>query len=95
MRDIYRIIDTVRMSEKATLLQENETTYTFKVDRRANKIEIKNAVEKLLKVKVLGVRTANCAGKAKRRRRADAGRTPAWKKAIVRLKDGDSPADLF
>ena len=59
MRDIYRIIDTVRMSEKATLLQENENTYTFKVDRRANKIEIKNAVEKLLKVKVLGVRTAN------------------------------------
>ena len=51
MRDIYRIIDTVRMSEKATLLQENENTYTFKVDRRANKIEIKNAVEKLLKVK--------------------------------------------
>ena len=62
MRDIYRIIDTVRMSEKATLLQEHENTYTFKVDRRANKIEIKNAVEKLLNVKVLGVRTANCAG---------------------------------
>ena len=95
MRDIYRIIDTVRMSEKATLLQENENTYTFKVDRRANKIEIKNAVEKLLYVMFLGVRNANCAGKAKRRRSADAGRTPAWKKAIVRLKDGDSPANLF
>jgi large subunit ribosomal protein L23 len=90
MRDIYSIIDTVRMSEKAALLQENENTYTFKVDRRANKIEIKNAVEKFFKVKVLDVRTANYAGKAKRRRRADAGRTSAWKKAIVRLKDGDS-----
>ena len=90
MRDIYTIIDTVRMSEKASLLQENENTYTFKVDRRANKIEIKNAVEKFFKVKVLGVRTCNYAGKAKRRRRADAGRTASWKKAIVRLKDGDS-----
>jgi large subunit ribosomal protein L23 len=75
MRDIYTIIDTVRMSEKAALLQENENTYTFKVDRRANKIEIKNAVEKFFKVKVLAVRTLNYAGKAKRRRRADAGRT--------------------
>jgi large subunit ribosomal protein L23 len=90
MRDIYTIIDTVRMSEKAALLQENENTYTFKVDRRANKIEIRHAVEKFFKVKVLDVRTMNYAGKAKRRRRADAGRTAAWKKAVVRLKDGDS-----
>jgi len=90
MRDIYQVIDTVRMSEKAALLQENENTYTFKVDRRANKIEIRQAVEKFFKVKVLDVRTANCAGKAKRRRRADAGRTAHWKKAFVRLKDGDS-----
>lgn len=90
MKDIYQVIDTVRMSEKAALLQENENTYTFKVDRRANKIEIRQAVEKFFKVKVLDVRTANCAGKAKRRRRADAGRTAHWKKAFVRLKDGDS-----
>ena len=90
MRDIYQVIDTVRMSEKAALLQENENTYTFKVDRRANKIEIRQAVEKFFKVKVLDVRTSNCAGKAKRRRRADAGRTAAWKKAYVRLKDGES-----
>ncbi|MEJ6578600.1 MAG: 50S ribosomal protein L23 [Akkermansiaceae bacterium] len=90
MRDIYQVIDTVRMSEKAALLQENENTYTFKVDRRANKIEIRQAVEKFFKVKVLDVRTANCAGKAKRRRRADAGRTAHWKKAFVRLKDGES-----
>jgi len=89
MRDIYQVIDTVRMSEKATLLQEQNNEYTFKVDRRANKIEIKNAVEKLFKVKVEGVRTCNYAGKAKRRRRADAGRTASWKKAIVRLKAGD------
>ena len=90
MRDIYSIIDTVRMSEKASLLQEHDNTYTFKVDRRANKIEIRKAVEKFFNVKVLDVRTANYPGKAKRRRRADAGRTASWKKAIVRLKDGDS-----
>ena len=90
MRDISQVLDTVRMSEKAALLQENENTYTFKVDRRANKIEIRQAVEKFFKVKVLDVRTANCAGKAKRRRRADAGRTAHWKKAFVRLKDGES-----
>ena len=78
------------ISKKAALLQENENTYTFKVAQGANKIEIKQAVEKLFKVKVLDVRTSNYAGKAKRRRRADAGRTASWKKAIVRLKDGDS-----
>ncbi len=94
MRDIYQVIDTVRMSEKASLLQEQENTYTFKVNRSANKIEIKKAVEKHFKVKVLDVRTCNYAGKSKRKRRADAGRTSAWKKAIVRLKDGDS-LDLF
>jgi large subunit ribosomal protein L23 len=90
MRDIYSIIDTVRMSEKASILQENDNTYTFKVDKSANKIEIKKAVEKFFKVKVLDVRTINYAGKAKRRRRADAGRTASWKKAIVRLQDGDN-----
>lgn len=89
MRDIYQVIDTVRMSEKAALLQE-DNVYTFKVDRRANKIEIRHAVEKLFGVKVTSVRTANYDGKAKRRRRADAGRTARWKKAFVQLKDGDS-----
>lgn len=90
MRDIYQVIDTVQMSEKAALLQEDNNVYTFKVDRRANKIEIRKAVEKLFGVKVETVRTANYDGKAKRRRRADAGRTARWKKAFVQLKDGDN-----
>lgn len=90
MRDIYQVIDTVQMSEKASLLQEDNNVYTFKVDRRSNKIEIRKAVEKLFGVKVLAVRTANYDGKAKRRRRADAGRTARWKKAFVQLKDGDN-----
>ncbi|MDB4500963.1 50S ribosomal protein L23 [Akkermansiaceae bacterium] len=90
MRDIYQVIDTVQMSEKASLLQEDNNVYTFKVDRRSNKIEIRKAVEKLFGVTVLAVRTANYNGKAKRRRRADAGRTARWKKAFVQLKDGDN-----
>lgn len=90
MRDIYSVIDTVRLSEKATLLQETNNEFVFKVDRRANKLEIKRAVEQAFGVKVTDVRTANYQGKKKRQRRADAGKSAAWKKAIVRLKDGDT-----
>jgi len=90
MRDIYQVIDTVRLTEKATFLQEINNEYVFKVDRRANKLEIKRAVESAFGVKVEGVRTMNYTGKLKRKRRSDQGRTPNWKKAIVRLKDGQS-----
>ena len=90
MKDIYQVIDTVRLSEKATLLAELNNEYVFKVDRKANKLEIKRAVEQLFGVKVEAVRTANYAGKLKRQRRSDAGRTANWKKAIVRLKEGET-----
>lgn len=90
MRDIYSVIDTIRLSEKATLLQEENNDYVFKVARNANKLEVKRAVEQLFGVKVIGVRTCNYGGKAKRERRPDAGKTAQWKKAYVRLKDGDS-----
>ena len=90
MKDIYQVIDTVHLSEKATLLQEQNNEYVLKVDRQANKLEIRRAVEQLFGKKVESVRTANYHGKLKRQRRADAGRTANWKKAIVRLKDGDT-----
>ena len=90
MKDIYQVIDTVLLSEKATLLQENNNDYVFKVAKTANKLEIKQAVEKLLGKKVDSVRTANCLGTKKRQRRADAGRTAHYKKAIVRLAEGES-----
>ena len=90
MRDIYSVIDNVRLSEKSTLLQELNNEYVFKVDRRANKIEIRRAVEQAFGVKVIGVRTANYSGKVKRERRADQGKTASLKKAMVRLKDGDT-----
>jgi len=90
MKDIYQVIDNVHLSEKATLLQEQNNEYVLRVDRKANKLEIKRAVEQLFGKKVISVRTANCLGTLKRQRRADAGRTAHWKKAIVRLKEGES-----
>jgi large subunit ribosomal protein L23 len=90
MKDIYQIIKNVRLSEKATLLQETNNEVTLEVDRAANKLEIKQAVEQLFGKTVLAVRTANYDGKLRRQRRADAGRTSHWKKAIVRLKEGES-----
>ena len=90
MKDIYQVIDTVLISEKATLLQEEQNEYVLKVHRDANKLDVKRAVEQLFGKKVADVRTMNVQGKKKRTRRADAGRTAHWKKAIVRLKDGES-----
>jgi len=90
MKDLYKVIKNVRVSEKATMLNEQNNDVVLEVDRRANKLEIKHAVEQLLGKKVEGVRTLNQSGKLKRQRRADAGRTAHWKKAIVRLKAGES-----
>jgi large subunit ribosomal protein L23 len=90
MKDIYQVIKNVRLSEKAALLQETNNEITLEVDRKANKFEIKEAVESLLGKKVVAVRTANYDGKERRKRRADAGRTIQWKKAIVRLNQGES-----
>lgn len=90
MKDIFQVIDTIQLSEKATLLSETSNEYVFKVDPRANKLEIREAVEKLFGKKVADVRTANYRGKKKRERRADFGRTKNWKKAFVRLEDGET-----
>ncbi len=90
MRDIFQIIETIQLSEKATMLSETQNVYVFKVDHRANKLEIRHAVEKLFGKKVTEVRTANYDGKKKRERRADAGRAKQWKKAFVRLADGET-----
>ena len=63
--------------------------YTLVVDRRANKIEIRHAVQEIFKVKVTRVNTANYDGKTRRAGRPDRGRSVNWKKAIVTLKEGD------
>mgnify|MGYP000929331296 CR=1 FL=1 len=85
--DAYSILRKPMVTEKSTsLLQDNK--YTFEVDPKANKTEIKQAVESLFKVKVEKVNTMHLKGKLKRVRQIQ-GRTPDRKKAIVTLKQGD------
>ena len=79
------------VTEKMTTLQE-KGQYAFEVALSANKIDIARAVEKKFNVTVLDVRTARYKGKTKSqmtRKGRFAGRTPDWKKAVVRLKEGD------
>lgn len=89
MNDMFDHIQTVILTEKATLLSEKHNQYVFRVSPRANKLEIKSAIEKLFKKTVLAVRTANYAGKKKRERSAHLGRRSHWKKAVVTLKAGE------
>jgi large subunit ribosomal protein L23 len=79
------------ISEKMEYLGEAQRKYAFKVDPRANKIEIKEAVEAIYKVTVTGVNVLNRRGK-KRRVRYTEGRRSSWKKAVVTLKEGDTIA---
>jgi len=88
MREIRDIIISPLVTEKSTIHREAHNQYSFKVDKRANKIEIKEAVERLFKVKVREVRTATVRGKVKRLGRRF-GKRPDWKKAIVTVKEGD------
>jgi large subunit ribosomal protein L23 len=85
----FEIIKTVRMTEKGTTQSEKFNQYTVVADRRANKIQIRHAVQELFKVKVLKVNTVNIRGKDRRQRTVQAGKAPDWKKAIVTLKEGD------
>ena len=89
MKEAHDIIKSILVTEKASLLSEKLNKYVFRVTPAANKIEIKHAIEKLFGKKVVSVNTANYAGKKRRQRRADAGRTAHWKKAIVTLKPGE------
>ena len=84
----FEIIRTVRLTEKGTRQGENFNQYTVVADPRANKTQIRQAVQELFKVKVTKVNTLNVRGKP-RRLRTTPGRSPNWKKAIVTLKEGD------
>ena len=66
MKDIYSVLKSPILTEKATILNEKYNQITFEVDKRANKIEVKEAVEKLLNKKVLAVQIMNRKGKKKR-----------------------------
>jgi large subunit ribosomal protein L23 len=85
--DLYKVIKRPLITEKANLHKELSNQIALEVDRRANKVEIRRAVESLLKTEVLEVRTLNVQGKTRRVGRTK-GRRPNWKKAIVRLAPG-------
>jgi large subunit ribosomal protein L23 len=87
MKDIYRIIKGPLITEKSTQQKELKNRYSFVVARDANKCEIKEAVERIFKVKVAEVHTQNVLGKIKRVRQ-HLTRRPHWKKALVTLKEG-------
>jgi large subunit ribosomal protein L23 len=87
MEEPHKIIRRPLITEKSTIQKEMNNQLAFEVDRRANKIEIKKAVESIFKVQVEDVRTQNYQGKIKRLGR-NTGRRRHWKKAIVTLKAG-------
>jgi large subunit ribosomal protein L23 len=89
MNESFDIINSIRLTEKGTLLSEKENKYVFSVKPHANKVQIKKAIEQLFGKTVLAVNTCNYAGKKKRERTASFGRKAHWKKAIVTLKEGD------
>jgi len=87
--DIYQVIKEPHITEKANIQKSEANQVTFNVHRGANKIEIKQAVETLLKTKVLDVRTMNVRGKSRRMGKT-MGRRSHWKKAIVSLAPGQN-----
>ena len=84
----HEILRRPVITEKSTTQKEAYNQLTFEVDRRANKVEIRKAVETMFKVKVLDVTTMNMRGK-KRRIGTSMGRRPDWKKALVRIAPGE------
>lgn len=93
-KESYQIIQKPIVTEKSTRLMDTDNKYTFRVDPRANKMEIRTAVERLFNVKVVSVSTMNVRGKPRRLRYGQEGKRSDWKKAIVELKEGDR-IDLF
>lgn len=92
-----RVQDVIRrplITEKATVMRESTPTYAFEVARDANKIEIRRAVETQFKVKVVEVRVSRVHGKTRRQGRF-VGRQADWKKAYVRLAEGEKPIEFF
>ena len=91
----YDVLRQPLVTEKSTRAREREAAlYCFKADARANKVQIKAAVEELFGVKVADVRTSNVLGKTKRAGRYQ-GKRPDWKKAWVRLVEGEKEIEFF
>ena len=93
MLDDYNVIIRPLITEQGTHFANTKGAYSFEVNKKANKTEIKNAIEKIYDVKVSKVKTANRKGKQRRRGRSY-GETPSWKKAVVFLEP-EHHIDLF
>lgn len=92
-----RIQDVIRrplITEKSTALRDDKNIVAFEVARNANKVQVKQAIEAQFKRKVAEVRIANQHGKVRRQGRY-VGRRPDWKKAYVRLAEGEKPIEFF
>ncbi len=89
MMDSYQVLKRPLVTEKGTKQKEQANQIAFEVDRRANKILVRNAVENIFKVKVIGVKVINVKGKERRIGR-NVGKKPDWKKAIVRIAPGEA-----
>ena len=91
--DLYSVIKRPLVTEKTTIARDEDNKYVFEVNRKATKIDIRNAVEKIFKVKVVGVRTINVTGKKKKLGRT-VGKGKDWKKVIITLPPG-SNVEIF
>ena len=89
MIDIYDVVKKPLLTERTMSRLDQSNTYVFQVHPKANKVQIRNAVERLFDVKVLSVNTASMHGKRRRRGRMVT-KMPDWKKAFVTLREGDS-----
>ena len=92
-----KLTDVIRrplITEKTSIMREDGRTIVFQVAVRANKTEVKRAIEQLLGSKVESVRTSIAHGKEKRQGRF-AGRRPDWKKAYVKLREGETLPDFL
>lgn len=94
MKNPRDIIIRPLISEKSSDLME-DNKYTFVVSGKANKIEIKRALEEIFDVKIKAVNTANFKGKKKRLGRFPEGKQPGWKKAVITLAEDSKPIELF
>jgi large subunit ribosomal protein L23 len=93
MKDLYQVIKRPLLTEKSTRKKEEFNEVSFEVDPRANRSEVKRAVQTLFKVKVERVNLMQMEGKKKRVGRK-IGRTSDWKKALVRLAPGEAIENL-
>ena len=86
--EVHQVIKRALLTEKGTLARDASNQYNFEVDSKANKIEVKQAIEKIFKVKVLAVRVLGVHGKVKRAGKK-VGKRKDWKKAMITLAPGE------